>query len=160
VAICVDDHWATFFREAECTVTSSFQLRCIPCKYLRHLARTVSPLSPPFLLVQVRVRIQHPIASTSRPPAPYLITPVSTISTSTPHSTHPTIHHTHAFRPMSSNINPFRPRASPNANHARPRASLVTTCAPPPNPLLYARAQPRHVHRRRSHLQIALQDLA
>ena len=34
------------------------------------------------------------IASTSRPPAPYLNTPVSAISTSPPHSTHPTIRHT------------------------------------------------------------------
>lgn len=34
------------------------------------------------------------IASVSRPPAPYLNTPVSAISTSPPHSTHPTIRHT------------------------------------------------------------------
>ena len=35
------------------------------------------------------------IASASRPPAPYLNTPISAISTSPPHSTHPTIRHTH-----------------------------------------------------------------
>ena len=35
------------------------------------------------------------IASTSRPPAPYLNTPVSAISTSPPHSTHPSIRHIH-----------------------------------------------------------------
>lgn len=35
------------------------------------------------------------ITSTSRSPAPYLNTPVSAISTSPPHSTHPTIRHTH-----------------------------------------------------------------
>lgn len=34
------------------------------------------------------------IASVSRPPAPYLNTPVSAVSTSPPHSTHPTIRHT------------------------------------------------------------------
>ena len=35
------------------------------------------------------------IVSTSRSPAPYLNTPVSAVSTSPPHSTHPNTHHTH-----------------------------------------------------------------
>jgi len=61
------------------------------------------------------------IASTSRSPAPYLNTPVSAVSTSPPHSTHPTTRHTHL---------------PPDATQRKPRQAASLIGKPPAQALL------------------------
>ena len=51
------------------------------------------------------------IPSASRPQAPYLNALVPTISTSPPHSTHPTVHHTHLPPDVIGSLGPVGNRA-------------------------------------------------
>ena len=74
------------------------------------------------------------VASTSRFPAPYLSTPIFAISTSLPHSTHPTTRHTHLpldviqHKPCQTVCPVGKPHAISNLSSTRGPDEIMPSC--------------------------------